>query len=186
MLFGGRYREIYFRTRLAYELTKTTGVFGYRDNANLPGLSEEGHTRFIKKCEGAFNRSREPFAIDFKEKYGDAHALPPYWTLVNLVDFGMMLMLYRESANSIRKGVAADLGVSPKILESWLVCLNTVRNMAAHHGGLWNRRLGIQPTIPRRKNDVRWHEPHNVKPNRMFEALTVLSYLLERIAPGAK
>ncbi|MBQ9043184.1 MAG: Abi family protein [Eggerthellaceae bacterium] len=178
--------EVYFRTRLAYELAKATGPFGYRDSANLPGLTEDDHARFIRKCEGAFNRSREPFAIHFREKYGDVHALPPYWMLVNLTDFGMMLTLYRGASNAIRKGIAADLGVSAKVLESWLVCLNTVRNMAAHHGRLWNRRLGTQPTIPRKKNDVRWHEPHNVKPDRMFGALTVLSYLLELIAPDTK
>ena len=35
--------------------------------------------------------------------------------------------------------------------------------------------------IPR--NDARWHEPFEVLPDRVFCILTMLSYLLEQVAP---
>ena len=178
--------EVYFRTQLAYELARTTGPFGFNDRNNLPNLGEERYERFIRKCKEAFNRSREPFAIHFKGKYGDAHELPPYWMLVNLMDFGMTLTLYKGASNGIRKRIAQGVGVVPAVLDSWLVCLNTVRNMSAHHGRLWNRRIGTQPSFPRAKNDERWHKPHRVRPDRIFGTLTVLSYLLEIIAPDTK
>lgn len=178
--------EVYFRTQLAYELTRTTGAFGFSEKDNLPGLSANRYDWFVRKCREAFDRSREPFAIHFKEKYGNKHDLPPYWMLVNLMDFGMTLTLYKGASNGTRKRIAQGVGVAPVVLDSWLVCLNTVRNISAHHGRLWNRRIGTQPSFPRAKNDERWHKPYRVKPDRIFAMLTVLSYLLEIIAPDSK
>lgn len=66
--------------------------------------------------------------------------------------------------------------------ESWLVALNTVRNCCAHHSRLWNKTLGAKPMIPR--DDTAWHEPHEVGNHKMFGTLTVLSYMLETIAPA--
>ena len=178
--------EIYFRTQLAYELAGASVPFGFEDRANLPNLSQARYDRLVRRCKDALERSREPFAIHFSEKYGDAHDLLPYWMLVNLMDFGMILTLYKGSPNDIRKRIAYGVGVAPAVLDSWLVCLNTVRNIAAHHGRLWNRRIGTQPSIPRAKNDERWHRPHSVRPDRIFGTLTILSYLLDVVAPETK
>lgn len=176
--------EIYFRTQLAYELAGKTGLFGYEDPANLPRLNDGRYGKFIARCKEAFDRSREPFVLHYKEKYGDCHELPPYWMLVNVMDFGLMLTLYRGASVDIRNKLAKDLGVSAKVLESWLVTLNTVRNICAHHGRLWNKRLGTVPKIPKNNEDVRWGDLALLKPDRVAGVLTILSYLLEFVAPG--
>lgn len=93
--------EVYFRTQLAYRLAEATGPFGFLDRGNLPRLSEEEYAEFIERCQDELERSREPFAIHFKSTYGDEHDLPPYWILVNLMDFGTMLRLF-AGANSLR------------------------------------------------------------------------------------
>ncbi|MEG0461903.1 Abi family protein, partial [Gordonibacter sp.] len=147
--------EVYFRTQLAYCLAETTGPFGFLSNSNLPRLSEDSYIKFIKKSRDAVSRSREPFVVHFKDKYGDSHDLPPYWVLVNTMDFGMMLTLYRGASVEVRSYVSEKLGITAKVLESWLVTLNTVRNICAHHGRLWNRTLGTKPMIPNRKKPYR-------------------------------
>lgn len=176
--------EIYLRTQLAYSLAQVGGPFGYTEAANLPNLDREAYDKLMGRCRTALRRSREPFALHFREAYGDAHELPPYWMLVNLLDFGMVLTLYRGASDSIRKQISRTFHVEPRVMDSWLVTLNTTRNICAHHGRLWNRTLGTRPTIPRAKNDPSWHEPFEVKPDKMFAVLTVLSYLLEVAAPG--
>jgi abortive infection bacteriophage resistance protein len=103
--------------------------------------------------------------------------------LVNVMDFGLMLTLYKGASVDIRSKLAKDLGVSAKVLESWLVTINTVRNICAHHGRLWNKRLGTEPKIPKNSKDMRWHDFTFVKPNRIAGVLTILNYLLEYIAP---
>lgn len=174
--------EVYMRTQLAYLLAEQTGPFGFLDPANLPRLKQEQYGHFMGKCHNAYERTRgsELFAKHFHDKYGDKHDLPPYWMLVNLMDFGMVVTLYKGAPVSVRKTIADDLGVSTKVLDSWLVTVNTVRNICAHHGRLWNRVIGNPPMIPR---DGEWHEPFEVRNDKIFGTLTVLSYLLERVAP---
>lgn len=101
--------EIYFRKQLAYELAKKTGLFGYEEPANLPRLSDERYEKFIVRCKDAFERSREPSVLHHKENYGDCHELPPYWMLVNVMDFGLMLILF--------KGVSGVLTILSYLLE---------------------------------------------------------------------
>lgn len=175
--------EVYLRTQLAYRLAECTGPFGYLDRENLPRLKDERYERFLGRCKDAYKRARtgEPFARHFHDRYGDAHDLPPYWMLANLMDFGMVVTLYKGSSVPVRRQIADGLGVSARVLDSWIVTINTVRNICAHHGRLWNRVIGNPPMIPRASE---WHYPHEVKNDRIFGTLTVLSYLLERLAPG--
>jgi abortive infection bacteriophage resistance protein len=175
--------EVYFRTQLAYELASTTGSFGYFDRDNLPRLEWRKYLDFMSRCTEEFDRSREPFAIHFKKTYGDKHALPPYWILVNLMDFGTMLRLYKGASSEIRNKFAKRFGVAARVLKSWLVAINTTRNICAHHGRLWNRGIGTRPTIPTRNKYPEWHKPYEVRSDNMFGMLTILSYLLEYIAP---
>lgn len=175
--------EVYLRTQLAYDLAEADGPFGYNDRATLPNLSQSSYDRLMQKCQDAFDRSREPFAVHFRNTYGDEHKLPPYWMLANLMDFGMVFSFYRGAPNVIRKSIAAPFGIAPKVMDSWLLAINTTRNICAHHGRLWNRTLGTRPTIPRVKNDSRWHRPYKVKPDKVFVVLTILSLMLETVAP---
>ena len=146
-------------------------------------MKDCAYAKFMSKCHDVYARSKsgEPFAKHFAETYGDEHDLPPYWMLVNLMDFGMVVTLYKGSSNAIRQEIASQLGVSTRVLDSWLVSLNTVRNICAHHGRLWNRVIGNPPMIPKADS---WHVPYEVDSSKAFGVLTVLSYLLEHIAPN--
>lgn len=174
--------EVFIRTQMAYLLSESGGPFGYLDPASLPRLSGSKHEDFLNKCRHSFLRSREPFAVHFHDVYGDKHELPPYWMLVNLMDFGMTLTLYRGAPVKVRQQVAAHLWVAPAVLQSWLMTLNTVRNICAHHGRLWNRMLGTQPMIPR--DEPRWHEPYEIDSRKIGAVVMILRYLLRRVAPS--
>ena len=106
----------------------------FEEQADL--LIEERYKYFMNKCRIAYGRARtgEPFAKHFHEKYGDKHELPSYWMLVNVMDFGMVVTLYKGFPVPVRQQIANDLGISTKVLDSWLVTVNTVRNICAHHG----------------------------------------------------
>lgn len=173
--------EVYLRTQLAYSLARETGPFGFTKKANLPRLGNDDYRKLIDKCKRKHEESREPFATHFRAKYGNRHDLPPYWVLVNMMDFGQMFTLYRGADVAIRRELACKLGISAQVLESWLRTLNTVRNICAHHGRLWNRTLGTKPMIP--KKNMGWHEPIEINSAKIFSVLTLLSYLLEYVAP---
>lgn len=59
------------------------------------------------------------------------------------------------SSSVIKKKIAINLGVNAEILESWLKAFNSIRNICAHHGRLWNKELGVSIKIPK-TNTIRW------------------------------
>lgn len=175
--------EVYFRVQLAYELAKETGPFGYLDPKNLPRLNEDEYHDFLDRCKKQYVRSNEPFVRHFKKKYGDNRELPPYWIMVNLMEFGTMLRLYKGASPKTRNLLASKLGVTSRVLKSWLVALNTTRNICAHHARLWNKGMGTRPLIPSCEKNSQWYEPFQVRADRTCGILSILSYLLERVAP---
>jgi abortive infection bacteriophage resistance protein len=83
----------------------------------------------------------------------------------------------------VQRAIGSDHGLSGKVLYSWLLVLNYVRNLCAHHSRLWNRELAVKPLIPDRRHDPRWYAGVTVPNNRMFAVLTLLACLMRQIAP---
>lgn len=176
--------EIYMRSQLAYRLAEVSGPFGFLERSSLPNIDQSKYGHFLSRCFTAYDRSKAMFAEHFKKEYGDKHGLPPYWILVNIMDFGMMLTLFRAAPEGVKKGIAKDLMVPVEVLDSWLLTINTARNICAHHDRLWNRRLGNRVKIPRKPRYPEWHTPYKVNNSSTFTLLTILSFLLESIAPS--
>jgi len=97
--------------------------------------------------------------------------------------FGGLLTLFRGLDAGLKKDITAQYGLTDRILRSWLRALNAIRNICAHHGWLWNRELGYKPMIPKARKHPQWHDPVEVRNNRIFCILTILKYMLTRIAP---
>ncbi len=176
--------EIAVRTRLAYEHALAGGPFGYDDGAHAiwrhdPHRRAEFRQRLVQALH---NNRKEPFIEHFRSRYGAEHAIPPVWVVVEVLMFGDLLSFYRGSDHSIREGVARYFGVADRVFDSWLLTMNVVRNLCAHHARLWNRKLGVQPLLPR---DTAWHHPVAVRQERVFAVLTILADAMHRIAPGS-
>lgn len=178
--------EVCLRTSLSYEHAHTfKNPFAYAEDSNaLPGLSGSKRARLLESLKEEMNSSRERFAEHFRKKYGTDHQWMPIWMATEMMTFGNILTLFRGSPPKIRQSIAASLGVHDNVLDSWLLTLNTIRNICAHHSRLWNRQLGTKPKIPAK--DERWHKPIEVSNERVFGVLTLLKYCLDRIAPQSK
>lgn len=177
--------EIAIRSWLAYEHSHLKGPFGYADDASaLPFLKGEQRDRFFEVLTYDLEHSREDFAEHFRTKYADSHRFMPIWMAAEIMTLGQVLTFYRGSAVSIQQAVAKRLRVHDSIVSSWLLTLNTVRNVCAHHGRLWNRVMGTVPKFPRSQNE--WYRPVMVCSDRLFGVLTILKYCLDIIAPQSE
>ncbi len=103
-----------------------------------------------------------------------------------IASFGTSFTFYRYLNLPEQKKLAGQLGLPANVLQSWLFCLNYIRNVCAHHSRLWNRELGIRPLIPDRKNAPEWHSAMTPDNRRTFAVLTLLRWLLRRIAPQSR
>jgi abortive infection bacteriophage resistance protein len=175
--------EIAVRTQLAYHLVHQSGdPFAYAvDLAALPQLKADQRQRLLEDLASETEHSKETFTEHFRAKYGDEHPYMPIWMAAEIMTFGCILTLFRGVHEDIRKQVAVLFGVHDTVLGSWLLTLNTVRNICAHHGRLWNREFGVQPKIP--KKIGAWNRPVPVAGQRIFTILTICKHCLDRIAP---
>lgn len=127
---------------------------------------------------------KEQFIKAFKSKY-TSERLPPSNRTLELLSFGKLARLYDglKSAGS-KNSIASTFGLPSSILSSWLIYLNNVRNVCAHHCRLWNRRITAdRPAIPTRKKYAftgYWTEHSNTT---VYGIITLVTKLLDPVSP---
>lgn len=177
--------EVHTRTQLAFYFAHDHGPFAYSDSKHLPNLKPDKFIEWQRKLDdqvGRSLRSKEDFVTHFFSKYGDAHTRLPIWILVELMDFGAVLTFYRGVNDGIQKCVAAEVGQPDRVVESWLLALNTVRNRCAHHARLWDWEMGTPVLVPAQRKHPDWHAPR--LPNMKIGIILMLCrFWLNRIAP---
>jgi abortive infection bacteriophage resistance protein len=157
--------EVALRTQIAYHhVHYCKNPFAYVDNTStsLPNLRPGWQRdKFLKKITEANTLptpekpSPDIFVNHFFKKYGDTHTSMPVWMVSELLDFGCTVTFYRGLPYDVQKAIFLYFGVEDKVFLSWLLALNSIRNICAHHGRLWNIVLGNRPLMPSKK-DMRW------------------------------
>ena len=173
--------EVSVRTRWAYALAHTHGP-----HAHLEGTLFR-RPDVYRTCRRALDeelaRSREVFVAHYREKYSTP-PLPPLWAVVEVMSLGQLSKWVSNLRHSRdRQAIARVYGVDEAILTSFLHHLTIVRNICAHHGRLWNRRLGFRFRLPRRP-PVLAGSLHPASAGRLYNTLTMLEYFMTIISPG--
>lgn len=74
--------------------------------------------------------------------------------------------------------------INGKQMESWLRCLNIVRNICAHHSRLWNRDFAIKPSLPEKGILPQLdHLPRNGNQaiGRLYTVLSIMAVMVNSI-----
>ena len=181
--------EIALRNRIMHAHVMTHGSSGYKQKETFPKCSKGEHNTLLSKMYGDYLRSNETFAKHFKEKYGLYDDFP-LWMACEMQTFGNVLAMYKGTDKDLKGELAEELQVSTKILQSWIYSINYVRNLCAHHNRVWNRRLALSPSIPRKRlpskesNNLEWYEPIVVVQDpenvRIFVVMTIIKHILNR------
>lgn len=183
--------EVATRTQLAYHHAHTWTPDAYATNLkSLPRLTSgsvadpRSHAAFLEKLQANLRQnSDKPFVRHFKNKYTTSLHLP-IWMAVELMSLGNVTTMYQGCDDAVRDLVATNVAnVSNAIFGSWLLTLLNVRNICAHHGRLWNRKLAKIPAIPAYKVRPEWYQPH-FDSTKVYAALTICNYLLGIVTGG--
>lgn len=166
------------KAQMAEIYSNTYGPFGLEQQSNFPGFRSAGdYEKFVECLAKEYSRSREDFVDHFKSRYGDAHVLPPLWAMIEVMSFGSVVTLYRNSDEDIQQRVADYFGIKRYMLASWLLTLYTVRNLCAHHSRLYNRSLqGVNLKIWKE-----W-ERSGIPRDRVFGLLCAICELLRHVS----
>lgn len=138
--------EISFRTHIAYYHAEKYGAIGY---LNSDGFEDANYySQFIDELNNIIkneNRSNEVFIKHYKDKYDNRF---PLWVVVELLSFGSLSRLYRNSSFEIKQKIAVEnYEIKYDYIQNWLHGLVILRNICAHRGRLYNRPMSIKPKI---------------------------------------
>ncbi|MFD7306955.1 Abi family protein [Promicromonospora sp. NPDC059942] len=149
--------EVAVRMRIGYVLGRRS-PFSYEDpNCFTEAFTAEStddrdpapsrHVQWLQRVNDRKASSDERFVEHFREKYDDR---VPVWALTEILELGHLSVLYRGMHQQDAEEIALAFGVpTKKIMTSWLASLNYVRNVAAHHSRLFNRKLQHAPARPK-------------------------------------
>lgn len=138
---------------------------------------------WIAKLNKDEARSKEQFAIHFREKYV-GH--PLIWVSIELWDFGMLSRLIGGLTVADQKALGQEYGLSRReLLPSWVRSINHIRNVAAHHSRLWNRSPADQPVPPKAGEfaELDHLASDSFALVRLYGVAAPMQYLLRQIDP---
>ena len=136
-----QYVEIALRSYISYEHTKKYGPQGYMDNKNFSDPLY--HTDFLLKLSNEIEKSDDLFVNHYKR---DFDSMFPLWVAIECSTFGNLSKLFKNMKPDDKTLISKTyFGVNRSYIENWLQATVYARNVAAHGGRFYNRKLRPVP-----------------------------------------
>lgn len=137
--------EIYLRAQFAYYHASKYGEEGYMNASNYN--SRHDHTIFINRIHSCIKENEKTAVVQHHINKYNGHF--PIWVIIEYFSFGTLSYFYRGMKNSDKSCIASNLyGVNYQTLDSWLRCLNDLRNKCAHYSRLYYWIFPATPKMP--------------------------------------
>ncbi len=140
--------EITLRTKMIYHLSHEHGFWWIQNTALFINTLE--HIKTLATIEEEIVRSKDIFIKEHKRKYKDDHRFPPSIKTLEITSFGSLSKCYGNLKSTIKSKdlIAQEFNtVNHTFLPSWLQSMAQIRNICAHHGRLWNKKLPGRPNL---------------------------------------
>lgn len=189
--------EVALRSRWAHVLSKKYGVLAYKDNNVF-------NNQMIRKTLSKvilenIQNSDQPCITHYLKNEEQI----PIWGLCEVLTYGELLSMFNSiKPRAIKNEILEGFGLDEKIAVSFLNALRVVRNICAHHGRLWNKRLFSNFVCPSRplelssslnypiiNDDVDSEELRKEKLDKqksIYNILVMLVYFVKKIAPQSQ
>lgn len=146
--------EISLRSRWTHRMSVEHGSHAHLESR----LFDSGwtHASMLAALANRAGKSQEVFITHYKSKYSDPY-MPPLWAVTELMTFGdLSKWVAATEDQKMGSAVARDLGLPTReMLTGVIQALTYTRNVCAHHGRLWNRRMVKRvPNIKRFRTDL--------------------------------
>lgn len=173
--------EVAVRGSWAYVLATKAGSHGY--------LNQQLYSNYHKfkgnrdKLDEETDRSKDTFILHYKAKYSEPPQ-PPVWMASELMSFGLLSRWYALLKDrGDRQAVSAPFTLDEKIFVPMVQHISTVRNICAHHGRLWNRKLKATLKLPKSNPPELANALNRMANDKLYNTLAFLKYLLDQCDP---
>lgn len=171
--------EVSIRSKFAHHLANSFGSHAHL----MPELfhSSDNYYKTLSKLKSEIDRNKnELFIKHHFDKYNEE--LPPIWVCVEVMSLGQISYWYSNlKEREYRQAIAKDYGLDEKILSSFLHHLTTVRNVAAHHSRLWNRKFTIDFVLPNYPTELK-KKLNPLSRRYIYNTLMMCEYLMNTIS----
>ena len=177
--------EVALRSRIVYVFSEMFGANWYADAGLFRQSKYFNHAKEMQRIQKLCTHSKELFMQHHQQTYDD---LPPSWKLFEAMSLGEVERLYANTDSSqkqiknARYQVAKSFGIAPNLLLSWFKPLCLLRNICAHHGRLWNRKLIYRPQAPKNLH-IAWVQHEIEDTQRLYMYICVVQSLMSTINP---
>lgn len=144
------------------------------------------HQAWMEKYDRSVAETRKDSVPNFLEQFGNQM---PIWVAIEVWDFGMLSRFFSGMQKLDQKHIAQPLGIiNEKTMANWLAHINLLRNIAAHHGRLWNRKLVVVPSFKGTENLDRLQRWLKDEESRTIVAasIAILDYLVSVMQPDSE
>ncbi|MDR8020503.1 Abi family protein [Nesterenkonia aerolata] len=176
--------EVWLRGAFANHVANVHGPMGYLS----PGIHshDKAFRRDLASLEETLKRdSPEKFVAAFRSKYGDKY--PPIWMATELMSFGLLSKWYDNlREDSLRKAIAMEAGLNQHVLSSFLRMFSVLRNGAAHHARIWNRRTSLRGVHVRRPPALLENALTDADESRIHYVLAIAAYIVQQVDPEGR
>lgn len=185
--------EVSLRNAIAHILGKRTPFahldLQHLDSAACNALDRDGTSgldAWMKTYREARKQGKEEdFVAHHLVKYSNDL---PIWITTEILTFGGLVRLFSLLQDSDKTAVARYFRVTDgRRFHKWLLAMNGLRNVCAHHHRLWNRVLTYELKVPLGTVGPELaHLASLPKDKRLYDALALLSYLLKSRDAGSQ
>jgi len=177
--------EISLRTKLIYHVSHEFGFWWFQNSTLFIDSKEQIKT--LASIKETLSISKDIFIKDHKIKYKGDLRFPPAIKTLEITTFGGLSKLYGNLKSSVQsKDIIADEfnTVNHTYLPSWLQAIAQIRNICAHHGRLWNKKLTTKPNLLA-KPPAPWirNAPAAADHNLLYIHACCMKYLLDVASP---
>lgn len=175
--------EIALRTKIIYEYALAHGSHWFTDSSLF--YNEYFFQVNNKALQKEVSRSTETFIKHYNQTY-TSPTQPPSWMSLEVVSMGLLGKLFSNlKQGTVKTKVAKEFGLrKAEHLTSWIHAFVNLRNICAHHGRLWNRRLTITPIVPRNPDNL-FIQNKNIFDNKLYVQLCCINYITRIISPNS-
>ncbi|MBF8984887.1 Abi family protein [Lutibacter sp. B2] len=157
--------EIAFRTHIAYLIAHKYDAIGYKDANNFK--KQEYHVSMMQKLQEEIDRSDEIFVKHYQGVF-------PIWVVIELTSFGLLSKIYSNLKDEDQDEIAINnYGIKGEFIRTWTYSLAAFRNICAHYGRIYDRKITIRPKM------FREDKKKGIKNDTVFAIILIIGKMLK-------